>query len=674
MRAILLLLPALLAWAAPALAATGPAVRGHAVEGRLIVAEAGVAGATLSGGLALEMDPGWKTYWRSPGQVGLPPALDWSGSDNVAGVEIAYPVPQRFDAFDIENYGYADAVTYPLAIRVADPAAPARLRLRADLLVCAEICVPETLELALDVPAGGGVDPEAAAALAPWIGRVPGTEGFRLEAVHLDGAALTLRARADAPLDRPAVFPERDGAAFGPPQVQVSADGRTLWARLPVLAEGEGPLDLTLASGDAAATLRAELAAAPPAPPAAGVGGAAGGVAGGTGLWAILAVAALGGLILNAMPCVLPVLTIKLASALQARDRAPAEVRAGFLAAAAGVLAFFAALALAVVAARAAGLAVGWGVQFQQPAFLALMAGLMTLFAANLWGLFDVALPSGAATALGRAGGRAGRWGDFATGAFAAVMATPCSAPFIGTAVAYALTRGPGATLAVFLAMGAGLAAPYLLVAARPGLVRLLPRPGRWMATLRAALGGLMALAALWVLWVLWQAAGPWAAAAGGAACAALVLALRAWRRPAAVAPLGLAALVAAATLAPAGGAAPAGEADWAPLDRGAINAAVARGETVFVDVTAAWCLTCQANKRLVLDRAPVRAALAEAVAMRGDWTRPDPAIADFLAGFDRYGIPFNAVYGPGAPDGLPLPELLTEGAVLDALARAGGA
>ncbi|KIT16380.1 protein-disulfide reductase DsbD family protein [Jannaschia aquimarina] len=655
MRLLATLLTLMLAL--PALAATTDPVEGQAVTARLITAEDGVSGATLSAGLALEMEPGWKTYWRTPGQVGLPPELDWSGSQNIADIALSYPAPERFVAFDIENYGYGEEVVFPLAITLENPDAPARLAVEATLLVCAEICIPETVSLSLDLPVGGTVDRASADLLARWIERVPGETGFTPDAVHLDDTALTLRATAEAPLSDPQVFPEHgEFGAFGPPDIRV--DGRTLWARLPVTGPGEGPLDVTLVDGERAMTFRADLATTAPAPPASG-----------QGIWTILAFALLGGFILNAMPCVLPVLSLKLASALQARDRALAEVRLGFLAAASGVIAFFATLALVLIGLRAAGVAVGWGVQFQQPAFLAVMVVLMILFAASLWGLWEAPLPSGVASAMGRAGGT-GLRGDFATGAFAAVMATPCSAPFIGTAVAYALTSGAGTTLAVFLAMGAGLALPYLAVAARPGLVRRLPRPGPWMASVKAVLGGLLALAALWLLSVLWASAGPWPAVAVAAVAVAVLAALSLRRRRAMVAGGGLAAAILAAILVPGGSAPdPVAGGDWVRFDPARIEAEVAGGEVVFVDVTADWCLTCKANKRLVLDSAPVTEALQRTVAMRGDWTRPDPQIASYLESHGRYGIPFNAVYGPGAPEGVALPEILTEAAVLEALA-----
>lgn len=664
LRALLFL--ALASLAPPVPAATSAPVETRTLTARLLSASEGVGAgvSTLSAGLALEMAPGWKTYWRSPGEVGLPPELSWEGSANVAAVALAYPAPTRFTAFEIENFGYGGAVVFPLTVALREPGAPARLDLRADLLVCADVCIPETVALTLDLPAGGGVDAGNAAVLSDWIARVPGDAASAAIAraqAHLDADALTVRITSATAFAAPDLFPEHgDYGAFGPPDIRLGDGGRTLWARLPVLAEGEGALDLTVVDGARAATLRPERAQVPPAPPGRG-----------SGLAWMLGLAFLGGLILNVMPCVLPVLSIKLASALQARDRTPGQVRAGFLASAAGILTFFALLAALLVALRAAGVAVGWGVQFQNPVFLAAMVLLMTIFAANLMGFFEIRLPGFAMTGMSRGAGREGLPGDFATGAFAAVMATPCSAPFLGTAVTYALTAGAVEALAVFLAMGAGLALPFLLVAARPALIRRLPRPGRWMATLRVALGALLGLAALWLLTVLAGAAGTVMAAAVGAAALATFGAL-ALRRGAGAASLGGLALatVLALSLPTAAPAPAAASGPWEPFSRDRIAAEVARGNLVLVDVTADWCLTCVVNKRLVLDADPVAGMLDAPglAALRADWTRPDEAIAAYLRDNARFGIPFNAVYGPGAPQGIPLPEILTTQAVTEAL------
>ena len=669
-RSLLGALLALLLAPAAALAAQTDPVVTDTVTARLIAAEDGVTpdAGRLSAGLRLEFAEGWKTYWRSPGEVGLPPEIDWSRSDNLADLRVLWPAPTRFTAFGIENFGYSHEVLFPLEVVLERPGEPARLSLDVQLLVCSDICVPEAVSLDLDLPAGLGVDGAAAAAIADWAARVPVEGGVARANL---GETLTLEVEG-GPFAAPDVFPEAGGAAFGAPEIEVSDDGSRLWASFPVLAppRDDTPLRLTVVDGSRALEVEPAMAAAPIAP-----GGPADRAAAGRRTLASIAVLAfLGGLVLNVMPCVLPVLGIKLAGAIGAAGAAPGRVRAGFLASAAGVMAFLWALGALVLLAKAAGLAVGWGVQFQNPVFLAAMVAITALFAANLAGAFEIALPQSVGTGLARR--RAGLAGDFATGAFAAVLATPCSAPFLGTAVAFALAGGAADVALVFTMLGLGLALPYLVVAARPSLVARLPRPGRWMLAVRAVLAAMLAATALWLAWALSGVAGPAAAFAVTGLVLATVLVVTWRRRLGPAAPVMAALGVAAALVAPAAlpRAEAAGQAGWAPFDRDAIAAEVSAGGTVFVDVTADWCLTCQANKRVVLERGRVADALGSdgVIPMRADWTRPDEAIRAYLEDHGRYGIPFYAVYGPARPDGVILPEVLTPTLVLDALEEVG--
>jgi suppressor for copper-sensitivity B len=303
------------------------------------------------------------------------------------------------------------------------------------------------------------------------------------------------------------------------------------------------------------------------------------------------------------------------------------------------------------------------------------MVALLTLFACNLWGVFEVPLPM-ALAALGTA--REGRLllGNFAAGAFATLLATPCSAPFLGTAIGFALAAGPFEVFAIFLALGLGLAAPYLLVALLPRLAAWLPRPGRWMLTLRRILGVALALTALWLVSVLVAQTGVVAALAAGALIAGAAIALMLLRRGAAQRALPAALLAAAFLMPPLLAAPPSAarpDAFWRPFDQAQIDRLVSDGHVVFVDVTAEWCLTCKLNEQLVIGAPAVTARLSapDVVAMRADWTRPSAAIAAYLRGFGRYGIPFNAVYGPAAPHGLALSEILTPDQVLAALSEA---
>ena len=628
-------------------------------------------------GLEFELAPHWKIYWRTPGDAGYPPHIDWKGSRNLAAAALNWPAPERFSILGFETAGYEGTVVLPIDATVA--AAGQALTAHAALryLTCSDICVPHETTLVLNLPAApvpgeSGFGP----LIARYAARVPGDGS----AVGLGFAGATLRAgkpaeldltvRTDRPLGQPDAFVEGvAGIGFGAPVPRADGDPNETVLRIPVLGPRAAvagligkTLRITLVDGTRAMTAAVAPAQGPPTMDLAA-------------LWPMLLVALMGGLVLNVMPCVLPVLSLKLVGAIEHRERPLRAVRAGFLATAAGILLSFLALALVMVALTRAGAAVGWGVQFQEPLFLAAMAAVLTLFAANLWGLFEVPLPRAVADLAGRAA-----LGNVTTGAFATLLATPCSAPFLGTALGFALTAGPVEIVAIFLALGIGFAAPYLIVAALPQLTRRLPRPGRWMLALKRVLAIALAGTAVWLLTVLAAERGAGAAAGLGLLLAGLMAVLALMRagtaRRTAVATLLVAVLaLPAAVPAPATHGPVALSGPWRPFDAAALGGLVHDGHVVFVDVTADWCLTCKVNERVVLDSAAVRNRLAApgVIAMRADWTRPDAAIAGYLRRFGRYGIPFNAVYGPGAPTGVALPEILTSAAVEAALRQAAG-
>ena len=681
-RLLAVIVAAWSAWPVAALASSGPWASGRTVRARLVTAtDATGADRQLHAGLQVVLDDGWDTYWRSPGDAGAPPRVDWSASTNVASVDWRWPAPIRMSQFGIDTFGYLHEVVFPLIVHLQRQGEKVSLRAAADLLVCSTICVPRHLDLTLDLPAGAATTDAAAANLiARFDARVP--DGGTLSGLIVDGLTvqsgnpgfLNVGIAARQPLAAPDVIVESPKWSFGKPAFSFASDGKAAVARLPITS---GPDAVGLVGADVIVT----VTDGPRASETTGIvkAGAALGRGWAGALLPFLGVALLGGLILNLMPCVLPVLAMKLASVLRTQGQERRRVRLGFLAMAAGIVVSMLALAGILAGLKAAGVAVGWGIQFQQPMFLVLMTAALVAFAASLSGMFEIALPARLATRLGRGGGGTGLGGDFAAGAFASVLATPCSAPFVGTAVAFALARGPTEILAIFAVLGLGLAAPPLAVAAFPGMVRLLPRPGRWMVTLRLVLAAALIGTALWLLTVLaaqtsWRAAG-----AVGVALAVLAacLALRPRFGVPATASLAVLAVLAAVAAPVLLRAVPVRESAtaWVPFGQASIPRLVAEGKTVFVDVTADWCLTCQANRALVIDRPEVAAALSApgVVPMRADWTRPDGAISDYLARNGRFGIPMNAVYGPGAPRGILLSEVLTREAVLDALRRARG-
>lgn len=666
--------------------------RSDAVTAHLVTAQNGVpeGAKTVSAALHLVLGDGWKTYWRSPGEVGIPPSVDWSASSNVKDVVFFWPAPTRFRAFGIENFGYLNEVAFPLQVTLKNAGEPLVLRTTVDLLVCSTICVPKTFDLSLALDSGTELDRKGASLIASFSKQVPGDgSGFGLTfekaGFSEDKKNLVVTFQSNIRLDDPDIFPEMGpGATFGAPDIRLGEEGRLFWASLPILSwpKNASGLNLTLTDNDRAATFSVSLSDIVPEPPYT-IRVVAPGM---TKLVWIVLIAVLGGFILNLMPCVLPVLSIKLGSAMKAGDRTRENIRIGFLMSAAGEMAFMWLLAGVMILAKNAGLSVGWGLQFQNPVFLVLMITILVLFSANLFGLYEFRLPDKFNQSLSSGAWGNGYLGDFSTGAFAAVLATPCSAPFLGTAVAFALSGRSIDILMIFTALGVGLALPYFAVAAMPRLVQLLPRPGRWMIWLKVALGLLLAGTATWLVWVLSAVAGSTIAVivSGLMVVAVLLISLQtnvALRRFRIAGPglMVLSALAVVTYLQPSASVSKVELSDqslipWQVFDRAAIARLVSEGNVVFVDVTADWCITCKANKALVIERGEVAKALDSpgVIPMVADWTRSDEEISRYLKSYNRYGIPFNIIYGPSEPEGIVLPEILTTENVMDAIEKAG--
>jgi len=666
---------------------------------RLVSAKTAVDGQeAVQLGLQFKLKENWKIYWRTPGDAGYPPRLDWKDSANLKQTEFAWPAPVRFSVLGFETTGYKKEVVFPINARVENPTEPLKLRAKLDYLACDDVCIPYQTNFSFDLPAGNGETTDHAHLIGKYLSRVPGdgsAHGIKIETAVTGGdlgpvkddfrkGLVRVTARSDIPFKTPDIFVEGpDTMIFFKPDIEVSEGGTVATARIPVdVEEGfklqQANLTFTLTDGGRAAEqpLTVERGEAEPS----------GGPALPLSLPVILGLALIGGLILNLMPCVLPVISLKVLGVISHGGGEKRAVRTSFLATSAGIVFSFLAIAAGLVSLKLAGSAVGWGIQFQHPWFLVALTIIVTLFAYNLWGMFEINLPAGFAGALGgpQQGDQHSIGGNFATGAFATLLATPCSAPFLGTAVGFALAGSIADTFAVFAALGIGMALPFLVIAGVPALATKLPKPGAWMVRVKQFMGLALAATTLWLLSVLAVQVSPTAAVIIGIIMAAIGVIL--WMRSrmaetgkrAAMA--GLAAAMLAAFLVP-GQVAPRAElntvkeAYWAPFEPERIPRLVAEGKTVFVDVTAEWCITCQVNKATVLNRGAVNEFLAgdDVIAMQGDWTRPDETISKYLAGFNRFGIPFNAVYGPGAEKGVVLPELLTAGIVLGGIEKASG-
>ncbi|MXP57365.1 protein-disulfide reductase DsbD [Pantoea sp. Taur] len=613
--------------------------------------------------LDIRLEKGWKTYWRSPGEGGVAPEIRWQTPD--VNATWYWPAPARFDVSGLTTQGYKGDITLPITLaKVSDKHLAGTLTLST----CSDVCILTDFPFTLDLDQQA--DPDFARDYAQAMGQIPAESGLtdQLDVSNVNGE-LQIRVQRQGGWTKPELFFDYpQGSMLAAPQITVKGD--ILSARVAVTDEwGEAAPDLR------GKTLSLVVVDAGIAQQSSVIIGAQPLVSDSTSqtLWSVILLALLGGLILNLMPCVLPVLAIKLSGLVQQQGQSRRQTRQQFLASSAGILFSFLLLAALMTGLRLSGQALGWGIQFQSSGFLLLMVLVMFLFTASLFDLLHFRLPSGLNTRLATQGG-SGLLGHFGQGAFATLLATPCSAPFLGTAVAYALTAPLPQLWLLFAALGIGMSLPWLLVAALPGLARCLPRPGRWMIHLRTLLGLLMLLATFWLVTLLIP---HWGSTVATVLGGVLLLVLCGWliqRRALQQAGVVFITLTLVGAVFLMTRIEPEEETlYWQPLTEAAINQALEQDKRVFVDVTADWCITCKVNKSRVLNQPDVRAALKadDVVLLRGDWTQPDPAIGEFLRKRDRVAIPFNQIYGPALPHGHILSPLLSREAVISTLYEA---
>ena len=707
-RALPALAGALLSIAVATGAAFAKAVPTDHVEAELIAERTAVEpGKPLRIGLRLKMDDQWHTYWRNPGDTGLPTTLQWQLPADVQAGDIEWPAPQRIDVGPFANYGYEKEIVLPVTLSVPAgmlPGAALPIKARADWLVCREQCIPggADLDLELQVAVASEPDPRWAALFAKARADLPRPAEDQQWSAHKSGGRLDLiwvPPPGSAVPSQVQFFPYPEGIIEPAARQRLYQlpDGRLRLnlALSKQIAQMPGSIDgvLTSASGwggavDSGARAVVFSASVDNALPAGAAGGTAldsgitfstgGGAQAGMGLATAVALALLGGLILNLMPCVFPVISLKMLGFAQQAHGESRSIRRHGLVFAAGVVLSFMALAGLVLALRAGGEQLGWGFQLQSPAVVTALAILFFLLALNLAGFFEVGMfvPGNLATLEARNP----YVNSFLSGVLAVVIASPCTAPFMGAALGFALAQPTLEALAVFGALGLGMALPYLLLACFPAWMKRLPKPGPWMVKLKQLLAIPLAATVIWLGWVLAQQAGVDAFAR--LLFVLLVLAVAIWfaqstgpgrraNRVLAIATLAIAGWIALPLVddAPAIDAKPATGANWQPYSKARLDELVIAGRPVFVDFTAAWCVSCQANKKLVLERDAALKLFGDkkVVLLRADWTRRDPEITAALSEFGRSGVPVYALYRPGKPT-LVLSEILTLGGLRDAL------
>lgn len=668
--------------------AAGP-VRDGPVQAELVSElEAWQPGATQWVGLRLQMDPTWHTYWQNPGDSGLPTGITWRAPEGFQVGELNWPYPLRTEMAGLVSLGYEGTVLLPIQVQVpADlPAGrPLTLSAEATWLACAEACVPGQARLELTLPVATAARPgpraaefEAARAALPQVDADLQAQAW-LEGDHLVLGFRLPTALAAAPVVEFYPTQGMDLELAAPQRLSRTGEDLRLELKRSTLNPQpprtlKGILVRPGADGWALA-LETGVAEAPKVLP---VQSSLGEV---RSLGVALLFAFFGGAILNLMPCVFPVISLKVMGFMEHGAQGRAQGMRQALLFALGVLVSFWVVAGALLLLRAGGQQLGWGFQLQSPLFVVLMACLFFLLGLNLVGVFEVGL---GLTRLAEVGASSsGSWGSFLSGVLATLVATPCTAPFMGSAIGFSLTQPVWASLLVFTVLAVGMATPYVLLAAWPGLLRRLPRPGAWMETFKQAISFPLFLTVVFFVWVLDRQAGPEAAAA--LLTGLVLLGVAGWLYgrfwmsgrllPRVLAGVFLLAGLAVGALGADGLASAPNpgqdQTSWRPWSPQTVESLLAEGRPVFVDFTASWCLTCQANKQVALNRPEVQEAFQErqVVTLRADWTHRDPQITQALASFGRSGVPLYVLYSgiPGDPPRI-LPEVLTPGLVLQAL------
>ena len=674
------------------------------------------AGGSQTLGFVFTLEDKWHIYWKNAGFAGFPPSANWTLPKGVAAGDLQFPQPQRLPFQGAVDYGYEDNVTYPVVIKAAPNAKAGKdgdlpLSVHLKWLVCREQCVPGTADLTLHlklVPAGTVVSQQGTqvgplASALRHIPAIPGV-GFSAHAIsdgkHIALTFLTGTRETDAdfyPLDEQLL---QDNAEQ--PIDSLDNGARiylTLLPNTPAPKVLHGVVEL---SDDESYQITADVtsgAVSMPAPAASAPTGASparGGGAGDVSIVTAIALALAGGLILNLMPCVFPVLFVKALSLVQSSGEDRQRSRVHGLVYTAGIVASFWVIVAVLLALRSGGALFGWGFQLQSPGFVGVLALLLFFFALSLSGVFEFGLSfTSTGDALTRKQGYAG---SFFTGVLATVVATPCVGPFMGAAIGYALAQPALVTFLVFTALALGLALPYLVLSFFPSLMRWLPRPGAWMETLKQITAIPLYATVIWLVYLygrLFTSGDPATSTYQAAMLlvALLTLSTGAWvlgrwhgsRIATVIATLFIALAVAvpflarptAQELAAQGTPQRAGGSGasqvWQPFSQAALDSARADGKSVFVDYTAAWCLSCQVNEKLVLHTDEVQAALQKSkfVLMRADWTQYAPEITNALSAIARSGVPTYVIY-PGTTGSKPdvLPEVLTKSVVLDAIQK----
>jgi len=649
-----------------------------------------VPGKTIEIGILLEIEKGWHTYWLNPGDAGIPFAIEWTLPEGFEAGAIQWPLPQRLiEPGDLEAFAYKDKVLLivPIKVPAEVSATSVDIRGKASWLVCEEICVPGNADVSLTLPVAKTAESANEGLFAEFRAQLPSAEAppFSIKwqpegkAIVLEVAGLPAEASVDfyplpaqgQAIDHVKNDPVQDGVA----RMTIPATGE-LNGLLVVDVQGKrSAWSISSTVTQAASSSAAAVTAAP------------------ISLWLALFYGFLGGLILNLMPCVLPVISLKIFGFIRQAGEEPAKIFRHGLVFVAGIFTWFLGLGVIIALIKSAGGEVTWAFQFQNPWFNLAIAAIVFVFALNLFGVFEIILPGKATSALSEASGGEGYAGSYFQGIFATLLATPCTAPFLGSALGYAFSQPIPVIFAMFASVSFGMGLPYLILSARPEWMKLLPKPGAWMERVKQFMGFPLMATLLWLLFILGNQKG--LEAVISVLAFLLCLGLACWIYGSFCGPLvkpgrAIISALLALVFAVGGGffflgdfakaARPDSEAGpavggiaWEPFSQASLDKLLAEGKPVFLDFTADWCLSCKFNEKTAINTPAVRAILEKhgIIPMKADWTNANPEITALLAKFGRVGVPFYLYYPKGnSTPPVILPEILTEQIVLDALTR----
>ena len=621
-------------------------------------------------GLEYQMQPGWKTYWKSPGDGGFAQNISWENSSNISDVKILWPTPIKFEILGLTSLGYQDNVTFPLEIEIENEFQDINLDLHVNYLICKEICIPGDARIFLDIPAGEKKINDNYFDVEQALSKLPEKDFSRtylknINANVLEGENLStirLQIESEKIFFNPEIFLH---TPFGLPVVQhtisYSANNKLITAEFDfnkkLISEDSFPLEVVLKDVNhnfehlLSAQITKDISNSTM----------------NTFIFYIL-ISLLAGLILNVMPCVFPILSIKLMSVFTV-DQGTARV--SFLTVALGIVSSFFLLGVCFLVLQYFNFSIAWGMQFQKPYFLIFITLIIFLFMMNMFGQFQINLPQNFSNIAFAGLGNKSFFKDFFNGFFATLMATPCSAPFVGTAITAAFTQNYIIGMSIFLFMGIGMASPYLLIALFPKLVNFLPKPGIWMIYVKYFLGLLLLATVVWLSNILLNFFNIYFLV-----ISLFVLLVITYRRkfPLFKNTITIASIIfiffSTSLQIFQQHLSSAEEKDWVSFFTVDIDQLVAQDKIIFLDITADWCATCQFNKINVLNSDNIIKQFKDnsVTLIRADWTKPNERVNLFLEKYDRFGIPFNAFFSKKFPDGILLSELLSEKEIVNAI------